>query len=60
MEGRTGASPVAPAVDGVTHLLAELRQAMERYWPLLSRADQEPLIDWLIEHMADQPISAAA
>ena len=60
-EGRTGASPpVAPAVDGVRNPLAELRQAMEHYWPLLSRADQELLIDWLIEHRADPPISAVA
>jgi len=60
-EERTGASPVVapgPAVDGARHPLTELRQAMERYWLLLSRADQEPLIDWLIEHMADPAISA--
>ena len=58
--GRTGASPVvasAAAVDEMRHPLTKLRQAMERCWPLLSRADQELLIDWQIEHMADAPIS---
>jgi hypothetical protein len=49
MQGRTGASPVvasAAAVDEVRRPLIELRQAMERCWLLLSRADQELLIDW--------------
>jgi ribosome modulation factor len=62
-EGRTGASPPvapAPAVDEARHPLTELRQAMERCWPLLSHADQELLIDWQIEHMADPPTSAVA
>src|SRR4051794_18692269 len=42
-EGRTGASPPVssePGFDGGQLPLAELRQAIEKCWPLLSRADQ--------------------
>lgn len=60
---RTGASPpVAPALKfgALKDPPTELRQAMEQYWPWLSRAEQQPLIDWLIEHMADPPRSTVA
>jgi hypothetical protein len=62
MQGRTGASPPdapAPAFNDVKHPLAELRRAIEKCWPLLSRADQEILIDWQMKHLAD-PVSEVA
>src|SRR5205823_5619852 len=56
---RGGLAPVGPLHrPHVRDPLTELRQAVERFWPLLSRADRERLIDWLIEHIADPPTSA--
>lgn len=63
MKRWTDASPPVPPaafVNRVTHPLAELHQAIEKFWPRLSLADQESLINWLMEHMAEAPTMAVA
>jgi ribosome modulation factor len=52
-EQRSGASPVS---DETRNGLSELRETLGRHWRQLSRADQEALVNWLIERMTDPPI----
>jgi hypothetical protein len=59
MAARTGARlhfPLGQAENAVKNPMAELRTVI--YW-LLSSADRELVIDWLMDHLADPPISPA-
>lgn len=56
MQEWTGASPPAASalvVKGAKDAVADLRRVIDRYWPLLARADQRSIADWLIESVAD-------
>jgi ribosome modulation factor len=58
IQGRTDASPPdAPAPGDVTDPLADLRRGIDKFWRLLSRADQDALVEWLIDQMSE-PTSA--
>jgi len=50
----------AATPTGAKYSRVGVRQAMERLWPRLSRAEQEHLVDWVIAHMREvRPVSTS-